>query len=433
MIKFKTAPQKIKILLAICLVGTMISIGTIFWVYSATRTVAQSIGRDTVPSIIAARNIRATLAAAHSNAMNAMATKERPGGKFWNLYRKDLNLLHSQLIEASKNITFGEEERGPIFTILSNISAYEYTVGGAVANGAEISVDQFMEANRLMQQKILPASTALGRTNLSKLDSIYESYTKNFDTVMAFMQFVAFALLILLFGTQLFLFKKTHRIFNKGLLLAAILFSFNLYYSTKTLNSVKEDLYVAKQEAFDSLNTLWSARAEAHNAKAMQSLYLLHNGTGIVQSADTINFNLSVDRMSSDGTSKEDSSKGFLTIALENTTFEGEDRAVQIASQQWEKYVQIDKQIRNLEYDNKHNEAITLFIGDSDSQANYEFARFDAALDETISVNQKAFDESITSVFRTLNMFPYITAAFLLTIIIACILGLKARIDEYRI
>lgn len=433
MFKFKTAPQKIKILLVICLVGTIISIGTIFWVYSATRTVAKSIGRDTVPSIIAARNIRATLAAAHSNAMNAMATKEKPGGKFWNLYRKDLNLLHSQLIEASKNITFGEEEQGPIFTILSNISAYEYTVGGAVANGAEISVDQFMEANRLMQQKILPASTALGKTNLSKLDSIYESYTKNFNTVMAFMQFVVFAFLILLFGTQLFLFKKTHRVFNKGLLLATILFLFNLYYSTKTLNSVKEDLYVAKQEAFDSLNTLWSARAEAYNAKAMQSLYLLHNGTGIVQSADTINFNLSVDRMSSDGTSKEDSSKGFLTIALENTTFEGEDRAVQIASQQWEKYVQIDKQIRNLEYDNKHNEAITLFIGDSDSQANYEFTRFDAALDETISVNQKAFDESITSVFRTLNMFPYITAAFLLTITIACILGLKARIDEYRI
>lgn len=433
MFKFKTAPQKIKALLILCIMGTLISIGTTFWVYSATRNVAQSVGKDTVPSIVAAKNIRATLAAAHSNAMNAMVTKEKLGGKFWNLYRKDMNILHSQLIESSKNITYGEEERVPIFNILSNISAYEYTVGGAVANGAEISVDQFMEANRLMQQKILPASTALGRANLSQLDWVYNGYTKNINMVMIFMQVIGFAFLMLLILTQFFLFKKTHRVFNGGLLLATILFSVNLFYCTKALNNVKADLYTAKQEAFDSLNTLWSARAEAYNARALQSLYLLHNGTGIVQSADTINFNFSSERMSSDGTSKEDNSKGFLTEAVNNVTFQGEEQAAKVALQQWAKYVQLDKQIRNLEYDSRHNEAIAVFIGDGPGQANSEFARFDAALGETININQKAFDASIESAFSTLNIFPYITAAFLLSIIAACIFGLKARIDEYRI
>lgn len=433
MFKLKTAPQKIKALLVLCLVGTVLSIGTTFWIYSATRDVAQSVGKDTVPSIVAAKNIRVTLAAAHSNAMNAMVTKEKLGGKFWNLYRNDLNVLHSQLIESSKNITYGEEERIPIFTILSNISAYEYTVGGAVASGAEISVDQFMEANRLMQQKILPANTALGTVNLSQLDSIYESYTKNVNMVMMFMQLVGVVFLILLIVTQYFLFKKTHRVFNKGLLLATILFSFNLFYSTKALNSVKADLYSAKQEAFDSLNTLWSARAESYNAKALQSLYLLHNGTGIVQTADTINFNLSENRMTGEGTSEENNSKGFLTVALNNITFQAEEQAVKTASQQWAKYVEIDRQIRNLEYDSRHTEAIALFVGDGSGQSNYEFAKLDAALVETINVNQKAFDASIESAFRTLNMFPYITAAFLVIIIAACILGLKARIDEYKI
>jgi hypothetical protein len=166
-------------------VGAIVSIGITFFVYRVSSNTAQAVGMDTVPSIIAAQNIKATLANAHSNAMNAMVTNEKLGGKFWNLYRSDLNSLHSQLVDASKSITYGDEERVPLTTISSNISAYEYTVGGAVANGAEISVDQFMEANRLMQQKILPASTALNRVNLSQLESIYNSYDKNINILIA--------------------------------------------------------------------------------------------------------------------------------------------------------------------------------------------------------------------------------------------------------
>lgn len=435
MIDLSTAPRKIKALLILCLAGTVVSLGITFWAYSASRNVAQSVGKAAVPQIVAAKNIRSTLASAHSNAMNAMLTKEKLGGKFWTMYRKDLNTLHLQLVDSSKNITYGDEERIPLYTILSNISAYEYTVGGAVSSGAEISVDQFMEANRLMQQKILPASSALNEANLTQLDSIYSSYTNNINNVVAFLRIVGFAFLIILVGTQIYLFKKTHRIFNMGLLTATILFSVSLVYSVSALNSVKVDLYTAKHDAFDSLNALWSAKAEAYNANAIESLYLLHNGTGIVQTADTINFNLSATRMSSDNKAALAGGKfeGYLNDALSNITFSGEKVAAESALQQWTKYVDIDKQIRNLEYDNKHIEAIALCVGDSAGQSNYEFAKFDTALGDTIKINQANFDSSINSAFKTLNMFPYITSGFLVLIITACILGMKARIDEYKI
>jgi hypothetical protein len=435
MFDLSTAPRKIRALLLMCLVGTVVSLGITFWVYSSIRDVAQSVGKDTVPQIVAAKNIRATLANAHSNAMNAMLTKEKLGGKFWNLYREDLNSLHSQLIDASKHITYGDEERIPLFTILSNISAYEYTVGGAVSSGAEISVDQFMEANRLMQQKILPASSALNHANLSQLDSIYASFTKNINNVMFFMRLLGIAFLIILIGTQVYLFKKTHRILNIGLLIATILFSVNFVYSASALNSVKSDLYTAKHDAFDSLNALLSAKAEAYNANAIESLYLLHNGTGIVQTADTINFNLSAARLNSDPKAALAGGKfeGYLNDALSNVTFSGEKEAVGVALQQWAKYVDIDKQIRSLEYDSKHNDAIALCVGYAAGQSNFEFAKFDSALGDTININQINFDSSINSAFKTLNMFPYITAVFLVLISTASILGMKARIDEYKI
>jgi hypothetical protein len=435
MFDFSTAPKKIRALLILSLIGTVVAIGTTFWVYSATRNVVQTVGKDTVPQIIAARNIKATLANAHSNAMNAMVTNEDLGGKFWSLYRKDLNTLTSQLIDASKNISYGEEERIPLYTIQSNIMAYEFTVGGAVATGAEISVDQFMEANRLMQQKILPSSSALDKANVSQLNTVYEGYTRNVENVMSLMRFIGFFIIVILIGTQIYLFRKTHRIFNAGLLMATMLLWGNLMYSTSALSTVKTDLHAAKQEAFDSLDALWNARAVAYNAKSLQSLYLLHEGTGIVQTADTINFNLSASRIVSDTKAalSGGSFEGFLSDALKNMTSPEERAAAETALKQWVKYVELDKQVRNLEYDSKHKEAIALSVGDGAGQSNHEFAKFDAALGEIISINQASFDSHINSAFKVLNVFPYITAAFLLSIITACILGLKARMDEYRV
>jgi len=434
-LNLSSAPNKLRALLIICIAGTLALIGTIFVIYSASRTVTQAVGKDTVPTIIAAQRIKATLADAHSNAMNAMVTKEKLGGKYWGEYRKNMNTLHSELTDASQNITYGEEQRTPILTIMSNLSTYEYTVGGAVSNGAEISVDQFMEANRLMQQKILPASTDLNKVSISHLDSIYNQYTKNMVKATTFMYLIGLGLFIILIYTQYYLYKTTHRVFNPGLLLATILLFANTMYSTDALNSVNKNLYTAKNDAFDSLNALWSAKAVAYNANALESLYLLHHQTGIVQTADTINFNLSASRLCSDNKAGSTGGefKGLLNDVLKNTAFSSEKEAATTSLQEWIKYVDVDKQIRNLEYNSKHNEAIALCVGEAAGQSNYHFGRFDGALNEAIDINQRNFQSNIDSVFKSLNMFPYVTAGFLVLIIAAAAIGIKIRLNEYKI
>lgn len=433
--KIRNAPVKMRGLLMLCLFGALVWFGFTFFVFSTSKNTAQAVGLDTVPSIIAAQNIKATLANAHSNAMNAMVTNEKLGGKFWNLYRSDLNSLHSQLVDASKSITYGDAERIPLTTISSNISAYEYTVGGAVANGAEISVDQFMEANRLMQQKILPASTALNRVNLDQLERIYNGYDKNINLLIALMIAAGIGFLIVLVLTQVYLFKRTHRIFNPGLLFATILFSASLIFSTSTLTSVKRDLELAKNDAFTSINALWNAKAVGYNAKSIQSLYLLHEGTGIVQTADTINFNLSSERILSDPDTSNSgaNSEGYLGDALKNMTSKEDKSKIQDAIASWLTYVEIDNQVHNLEYDSKHKEAIALSVGSGAGQGNYQFEVFDKTLTDSIKINKISFDSSIDSAFKALNLFPYVLLAFLLLITAACILGIKARMDEYKV
>lgn len=435
MSNLSATPKKMKALLILCLAGALISTGITFFVYRTSRDAAQSIGRDTVPSIVAAQNIKATLADAHSNAMNAMVTKEKPGGRFWSIYRIDMNSLHSQLVNASKDITYGDEELIPLTAISSNISAYEYTVGGSVANGVKISVDQFMEANRLMQQKILPASTQLNKVNLSKLESIYNSYSKNINNLMILMILTGLVLIVILICSQVYLFRKTHRVFNAGLLAAIILFCTSLIFSANTLISVKTDLLIAKNDAFTSINALYNAKSTAYNAKSIESLYLLHEGTGIVQTADTINFNLSAGRLCSDvkTAAASGSFDGYLKDELNNITFLGEKESANTALSQWLKYVDLDKKVHTLEYDSKHNDAIALSVGNAQGQADYEFAKFDAALEDTIKINHENFTASIDSAFKILNIFPFVLLGFLILILAACILGMKLRMDEYRV
>jgi len=430
----ENTPGRLKALLLACIFGVTVSLGVNYLIYRASKNAAVTIGKETVPSIVAANHINALLADAHSNAMNAMVTKEKSGGKYWTLYRKNMVELHSELLDISNNITFGQGERSSILKIMANVSQYEYTLGGAVSNGAEISVDQFGEANRLMQQKILPASVALNRVYSSYLDSAYNSYIKNIGAAIIVLLVAGLMLLIILLSTQHYIFKKTHRIFNAGLMLASIMFIANIVYSVSALNSVKSDLYSAKHDAFDSIQALWSARATAYNANALESLYLLHNGTGIVQTADTINFNLSSSLLCSDPKAALNGGKfeGYLGDALGNITFQGEKSAANAAVQEWVKYVEIDKKIRNLEYDSKHAEAIALFVGDSAGQSNYAFANLDTALGKTIDINQEYFDSNMSLVFRRLNIFPYVTLISLALIILSCVLGLKPRIEEYK-
>lgn len=429
-----TTPEKIMAMLLACIIGAAVSLGLNFLVYSASNNTANVIGKDTVPSIISANHINALLADAHSNAMNAMVTKEKSGGKFWTLYRKDMTDLHTELIDISKDNFFSDAQQKSILTIMSNLGQYEYTLGGAVSTGAEISADQFGEANRLMQQKLLPASVALNKIYSSYLDSVYNRYIRNINAALVLMAVIALLSLIIMLGTQYYLFKKTHRIVNIGMALAAILFIVVTVYSINTLRNVRSDLYSAKHDAFDSIELLWNTRAAAYNANALESLYLLHDSTGIVQTADTINFNLSTSRICSDPDTAVNGGefKGYLGDEVHNITIDSGRPALESAIDEWSKYVNIDKQIRNLEYDSKSSEAVALCVGESSGQSNFEFAQFDTALGRAVDINQTNFNSNMNLTYGTLKKFPYITLISLVLIILSCILGLKNRIEEYR-
>jgi len=123
---------------------------------------------------------------------------------------------------------------------------------------------------------------------------------------------------------------------------------------------------------------------------------------------------------------------GFLGEELANITFKGEHESAISALENWAEYIKIDGNIRNLENQGKHNEAIALHIGNNPGESNWQFAKFDKALGETLDINQKQFDSNIKSAFDTLNPFPVILVIALILIVSLSVFGIKERLDEYR-
>lgn len=430
---------KLQAFLSVCIIGAVIALGISYYVYFSTRDIARTIKEDTVPKIVAANHINALVSNAHSNAMNAMVTKEKTGDKYWKLYRDKMTELHSRLIEINENNVFGDVQKKTAAELMANIGQYEYTLGGSVSEGAKISVDQFGEANRLMQQKILPASVRLSDYYTSYLNTIYDKYSKNINWVISLTTIAFVIFILILISIQYSLFKKTHRIFNIGLLLVTLIFSFSFIYSINSLQVIKSELKTVKEDAYDSIQALWKSKSIAYNANALESLYLLHNGTGIVQTADTINFNFYSESIISNPNAalNGEEASGYLNNALKGIDLninsnDSYEAYIKAAIEQWAKYDTIDKKIRNLEYDGKHSEAFALYAGQSEGQSAYVFTKFDENIDNAINKKQALFDEGMNLIFSRLNIYPYITFISLILIVALSILGLMPRIEEYK-
>lgn len=424
----ETVYSKIIFLLVLCIISIASSTMTTFIVYFHTRDVVKTISENTIPCIIASEKINASLAYAHCNAINAVITNEKTESSYWTLYHNNMNTINSELLDISKNISYDSKQQNLILSIMSNIGVYEYKAGCFVSNDTVLSSNEFTNADKLMQQQILPDSVSLINMNSNKLDSIYNNYTKKFYIKTTFILCLGFLIIAVLIETQIYIYKKTNRILNLGLLLATLMFLISTAYSIYSLTSIKANLYEAKQDSFDSIHSLWDAKDAAYNSKTLESLYLLHHETGITQNVDTINFNTL-----SSSLYNENLKSGYLADNLNDITSSNQKSLKENIIQNWENYITIDRQIRTLEDENNHNDAVTLCIGTSQDQSEYAFKNFNESLDNTIDINQTNFNNYISSAYKTLNMFPIVIIIFTILMFIFVILGLKPRIDEYTI
>lgn len=407
---------------------------------SQVRYTVKTIGKDAVPSIIAAQKIRASLVDMDANAANAFIGNSNSIKTALEQYEKDRKIVTDSLVSAAQNITYGDEERKPILAMVDRLQIYVGMVETARLKGSPEGISILRTASSLMHSVLLPSAEALDKANFKYLDDAYSKSRAAYSLINLAILFAAAMLFVVLIGTQVFLYKRMHRILNIPLVIATILLIAFTGYLNNTLSNESAYLKNAKENAFDSIHALWKARAVAYDANGDESLYLLEVGKGELydnsfkqKATQLLNVPVSQELITQANAGNKILAKGYIADELNNITFVGEKEAAIKLLQSYGQYLMLDTQIRQLENSGKHQEAIDLCVGTNEGQSNWAFERFDNALSSVLEINQKEFDHSIDQAFSSLEWPSLIASILAIIIVILCWFGLQPRIQEYNI
>jgi hypothetical protein len=449
-LKARTTPQ----ILWLALGATWILVLVLFLIartgLSDVRAAAQTIGRDSEPSVVAARQIGLSLANMHASVANVFLVG--PGGaadSSWSTYQQERQTVADTLVDAAQNITYtGEKEQ--IRALGENFVRYQDLISTAEANqtsNPRAAMAAFVQADDLIHNQLFPAANELARINDDALTQSYQAH-RTTGVTMAFVTGLAgLVVLGVLLATQRFLFRRTRRLLNLPLVGASLLTLVLTGQVASTLLAANEHLRSAKLDAYDSIYALTSARTVSYDANADESLWLLTSDdpryeASFMAKARQISDPLLTDALVQSSLLAVDRHQsvpfnGYLANELNNITFAGEREAALSATTYWANYLAVDAQIRPLEHGGDHTAAVALDIGVAQGQSNWAFNNYDQQVANIIAINQKEFDKSIQQIFGDLGGSASIGADTLLPILAVLIailvwFGLQPRISEYR-
>ena len=447
--KFKlTTPKLLKVGVYATWGASLLLLVTTISSVQGQRNAFQTIGKDSAPSILNAQRIKDSLADLDANAANELLVKSGENPQAVKGYNDRREKLATLLVNAANNITYGDEERQPIETIIAGLNEYVQKI--QQARDANASGDTtallaaYREATKIIDDRLLPAADALDKVNSNKLEDTYarERFAAGrslFLTVMS-----GFLLIGILVGIQLFLNYRMRRVFNPMLLAATAIATIFLGYTSTTLLTASEHLRGAKEDAFVSLYALRQARASAYIANGSESRYLLDktyaakhqktffNYTGKIASISNPDTFETVATAAADG-KEVPGFTGFLANELNNITFEGEREAAVEMLRKFGVYINLDKQIRQLEQSGNHAAAIALCTGYEKGQSNWAFEELKKAHDEVLYINEHAFKNAIAEGFTDLKNYEVISSIAVVSIALFTLLGLLPRMKEYEI
>jgi hypothetical protein len=403
---------------------------------SDDRVALRAVRQDTAPSIVAAEELGVHLAGLDTQLSGSMLGTAADRDVAGELFELERSVVTRRLVDAANNITLGDAERIPIVVMQEELGRYleiasraQWLYAGSDRDGA---LGLLRAATDLMHDRILPQAAALDRANRDDMDRRYDqaqhaSQQHDLEALAS-----GGLLVTVLLAAQWFVRARMRRRIVPALLLATALTGGFTWYLVGRFRDAREDLRVARDDAFNSIHLLWRARALAYDAKGDEGRFLLDRlRAGVYESA----FFVKTSQLSSSAREKAPSSDshGLLVDELRNITFVGERDAALAALAALAEYFDVDERIRRLETQGQHAQAVDLAIGTGGAQARAAFDRLDAAIERTTAINQDAFDATLIVADRGLRRAEWLDPALALAIAVAAWMGIRPRLREYAV
>jgi hypothetical protein len=359
-------------------------------------------------------------------------------------YAERRQKLAQRLLQASENITGGKTDQGerrPILTMqlatLDYLEQLQKAQDYQAVNREAESLSAYRSAVDILETSLIPAADELDKAALAKLDAAYIQQKTNVANTAIWLAMAGFAVIAQLIALQFFISLRTRRTLNIPLLLATISIGVFIIWAIVLIQTSGENLRIARENVFSSLQSLRQARSLTYTANANESrALLLKNEATRFEQAFNANVqkiiavptnslgNLAV--MTAQGNTSTNIG-GFLGDTLRQPFRDGEAAALADSLTMFDRYLQTSNKVRSLASSNLPA-AVALASG----QAGEDFNNFLKANQKAIDLNKKAFDELITNSAAPLEDFEPKSWTVLILIVFLVFVGLRPRIKEYN-
>lgn len=376
------------------------------------------------PLAAAAQEVYRSLSDADATAAGTLLNADSDGIALQDRYDVDIARAGAALAKAAGDSAGNPQAVAQVDVLSRQLPVYTGLVETARTNsrqGKPVGAAYLAEASQLMRTEILPAAQTLYEIDVEGLAEEQDDAA----SVPWLTGVLALGLLAALIVTQVYLKRRTNRVFNIGLVVATGAVGVAVLWSAAALTV--QSVLVSSGQTSGSAQTdvMVRARIAALQARADETLTLLARGNGTAYEDE---YQASIQQLSG-----ANGQGGFLGEARDGAeglpAAEHVDAAVRSAGA-WR---EIHGQVRNLDNGGRYQDAVELAIqAEGDEGATAAFTRLDNDLARGIADSRQLFLDDTTNGSRALTLLAPGFAVLSLVAALGSILGIRERLREYR-
>ncbi|RZS44831.1 hypothetical protein EV193_101711 [Herbihabitans rhizosphaerae] len=371
------------------------------------------------PLAAAAQQIYRSLSDADATAASAFLSGGTEPEELRSRYEINVAQAGAALAKASSDIGGIPEAEQQVNRLAQQLPVYTGLVETARANnrqGFPAGAAYLREASGLMQNKILPAAEKLYVIDVDRLAAEQDDATD--------LPWIPLALTVLLLGgliaAQVYLRRRTNRVFNIGLVIATVAVVVSLAWGAVAVLVESTRIDDSRGEGSQPVDLLVRARIDALKARTNETLTLVARGSGESYEQDFVRLSKS---FSGDGNLLQ-RGKGMGGGAMTNQV----DQATKNA----DAWLAVHRKIRELDVKGGYDDAVKLAVGQAPDGAAVVFGRLDANLNTAITEGRKSFSEATSQGSNALTLLAPGLAVLALVAAAGITLGIRERLREYR-
>jgi hypothetical protein len=227
-----------------------------------------------------------------------------------------------------------------------------------------------------------------------------------------------------LVAAQVFLVRRTNRVFNIGLLAATAAALVAVLWLGFAWVGAAGHLTASRQDGSAQVDLFAEARIAALQARGDESLTLVARGAG---AAFEKRFTETMNRLAG-----EDGTGGLLGQARARATDAAGRAAADAAIADVRQWRDLHKRIRDLDNSGRYPEAVQLAVGTDDSSAGGVFNRLDLDLARGVTHGSDRFDTEVAGAGDAFGGVAGGVGVLTALVVIGVIVGMAQRVMEYR-